>query len=100
MLRDLLRREGLQIGRRHVATLMRKMGVEALYRKPNTSRKHPARPVYPYLLRGLEITRASQVLAMDITYVVMARGFVYLAAVMDCHSQQVLAHQVSITMDT
>jgi len=100
MMRDFLRREGLRIGRRHVATLMRKMGIEALYRKPHTSRKHPAHPVYPYLLRGLEITRANQVWAMDITYVSMARGFVYLAAVMDWHSRKVLAHRVSITMDT
>ena len=99
MLRDLLRREGVEVGRRHVATLMRKMGIEAIYRKPNTSRKHPAHPVYPYLLRGLAIERANQVWAMDITYIPMARGFVYLAAVMDWHSRKVLAHRVSITME-
>jgi putative transposase len=99
MLRDLLRREGVEVGRRHVGTLMRRMGIEALYRKPNTSRKHPAHPVYPYLLRGLAIERANQVWAMDITYIPMARGFVYLTAVMDWHSRKVLAHRVSITME-
>lgn len=99
MLRDLLRAEGHEIGRKHVGTLMRKMGIEALYRKPNTSRKHPKHPVYPYLLRGLTIERANQVWAMDLTYIPMARGFVYLVAVMDWHSRRVLAHRVSITMD-
>ena len=99
MLRDLLRREGVEVGRRHVATLMRRMGIEAIYRKPNTSRRHPAHPVYPYLLRGLAIERANQVRAMDITYIPMACGFVYLVAVMDWHSRKVLAHRVSITME-
>ena len=99
MLRDLLRREGTEVGRRHVGTLMRRMGIEALYRKPNTSRKHPRHPVYPYLLRGLEIERANQVWAMDITYIPMTRGFVYLTAAMDWDSRRVLAHRVSITMD-
>jgi len=100
MLRDLLRQEGLHVGRKHVATLMRKMGIEALYRRPNTSRKHPENPVYPYLLRHLAITRPNQVWAMDITYIPMARGNVYLAAVVDWHSRKVLAHRVSITMET
>lgn len=68
MLRDLLRLEGIPVGRRHVSTLMKKMGIEALYRRPNTSRKHPQNPVFPYLLRGLEITEANHVWAMDITY--------------------------------
>ena len=99
MLRDMLRREGRDIGRRHVGTLMRRMGIEALYRKPNTSKKHPAHAVYPYLLRGLAIERANQVWAMDISYIPMARGFVYLCAVLDWHSRRVLAHRVSITMD-
>jgi putative transposase len=99
MLRDLLRREGFEVGRRHVATLMRRMSVAALYRKPNTSRKHPAHPVYPYLLRGLSVERANQVWAMDITYIPLARGFVYLAVVLDWHSRKVLAHRVSITME-
>ena len=99
MLRDLLRREGVEVGRRHVATLMRRMGIEAIYRKPNTSRKHPAHPAYPYLLRGLAIERANQVWALDITYIPMARGFVYLVAVLDWASRRVLAHRVSITME-
>jgi putative transposase len=100
MLRDLLRQEGIPVGRKHIATLMRKMGIEALYRRPNTSRRHPEHPVYPYLLRNLAVTRVNQVWAMDITYIPMARGFVYLAAVVDWHSRKVLAHRVSITMET
>jgi putative transposase len=78
LLRDVLKREGFAVGRKHVATLMRRMGIEPLYRKPNTSRKHPGHAVYPYLLRGLAIERANHVWAMDITYIPMARGFVYL----------------------
>ena len=100
MLRDLLRQEGFDVGRKHVATLMRKMGIEALYRRPNTSRKHPENPVYPYLLKHLAVTRPNQVWAMDITYIPMAKGFVYLAAVVDWYSRKVLAHRVSITMET
>ena len=100
MLRGLLRQEGIEVGRKHVATLMRKMGIEALYRRPNTSRKHPENPVYPYLLKRLAITRPNQVWAMDITYIPMRKGFVYLAAVLDWHSRKVLAHRVSITMET
>jgi putative transposase len=99
MLRDLLRRAGIAVGRRHVGTLMRRMGIEALYRKPNTSRKHPAHPVFPYLLRELQIVRPNQVWALDITYIPMARGWVYLVAVLDWHSRRVLSHQVSITME-
>jgi len=98
MLRDLLTGEGFEVGRRHVATLMRRMGIEALYRKPNTSRKHPKHPVFPYLLRGMAIERANQVWAMDITYIPMARGFVFLTAVLDWHSRRALAHRLSITM--
>lgn len=100
MLRDLLRQEGTTVGRKHVATLMRRMGIEALYRKPNTSRKHPRHPVYPYLLRHLPIMQPNQVWAMDITYIPMARGFVYLAAVMDWYSRRVLSWRVSISMET
>ncbi len=100
MLRDMLRRTGFSAGRRHVTTLMRRMGIEALYRKPNTSRRHPRHPVYPYLLRGAAVTRSNQVWAMDITYIPMARGFVYLAAVVDWHSRKVLSWRLSITMDT
>ena len=100
MLRDSLRREGFAVGRKHVATLMARMGVEPLYRRPRTTRKHPGHVVYPYLLRGLAIERANEVWAMDITYIPMARGFVYLAAVVDWASRRVLAHRVSISMDS
>ena len=100
MLRDLLSLEGHRSGRDHVRTLMRRMGIEALYRRPNTSKRHPAHRVFPYRLRGLAITRANQVWGMDITYIPMARGFVYLCAVVDWASRKVLAHRVSITMDT
>jgi putative transposase len=100
MLRDFLNREGISVGRKHVATLMRRMGIEALYRKPNTSKRHPAHTVYPYLLRGLTIDRPNQVWAMDLTYIPMARGFVYLAAVVDWHTRRVLSWRLSITMTT
>jgi putative transposase len=100
MLRDSLRREGFTVGRKHVATLMARMGVEALYRRPRTTRKHPGHQIYPYLLRGLAIEQANEVWAMDITYIPMAHGFVYLAAVVDWASRRVLAHRVSISMDT
>lgn len=100
MLRDFLTREGVRIGRKHVSTLMRRMGIEALYRKPNTSKRHPAHAVHPYLLRGLSIDRPNQVWAMDITYIPMARGFVYLAAVVDWHTRRVLSWRLSITMTT
>jgi putative transposase len=100
MLRDMLSQQGLEIGRRHVRTLMRRMGIEALYRKPNTSKPAPGHKIYPYLLRGLAITRANQVWAMDISYIPMARGFVYLAAVIDWYSRRVLSWRLSITMDT
>jgi len=99
MLRAMLRREGRTSGRRHVATLMRRMGVAALYRKRSTSRPAPGHLIYPYLLRGLAVTRPNQVWAMDITYLPMARGFLFLAAVVDWHSRRVLAWRVSITMD-
>jgi putative transposase len=99
-LRDLLRQDGIKIGRKHVGTLMARMGIEALYRKPNTSRRCTAHRVYPYLLRDLSITRPNQAWAMDITYIPMARGFVYLCVVMDWHSRRVLSHRVSISMDT
>ena len=99
MLRDLLNREGVEIGRGHVATLMRRMGIEALYRKPSTSKRTPGHKIYPYLLRGLPIDRPNQVWAMDITYVPMARGFVYLAAVVDWCSRRVLSWRLSISME-
>ena len=100
MLRDLLRQEGHKVGRKHVSTLMKRMGIEALYRKPRTTKPHPGHQVYPYLLRNLPVTRANQVWAMDITYLPMARGFVYLAAVVDWYSRRVLAWKVSTIMDT
>lgn len=100
MLRDFLKQEGIMVGRRHVATLMKKMGIEALYRRPNTSRKHPQHPVFPYLLRGLDITRANHVWAMDITYIPMRKGFVYLAAVLDWATRRVLSWRLSNTLTT
>jgi putative transposase len=100
MLRDLLSHQGLETGRRHLRTLMRRMGIEAIYRRPNTSKPAPGHRIYPYLLRGLAITRPNQVWAMDITYIPMARGFVYLAAVVDWFSRRVLAWRLSITMET
>jgi putative transposase len=99
MLRDLLRGEGVDIGREMVRTMTRRMGIEALYRRPNTSKPSPGHQIYPYLLRGLTVERANQVWAMDITYIPMARGFVYLAAVVDWFSRRVLAWRVSITLE-
>ncbi len=99
MLRDMLRLKGVKVGRKRVRTLMRKMGVEALYRKPRTTQRNPEHKVYPYLLRNLSIVRPNQVWAMDITYIPMKRGFVYLAVVLDWYTRKVLTHRVSITMD-
>src|ERR1700730_1440495 len=100
MLRDMLSQQGLEVGRRHVRTLMRRMAIETLYRKPNTSKPAPGHKIYPYLLRSLSVTRPNQAWAMDITYIPMARGVVYLAAVIDWFSRRVLSWRVSITMDT
>ena len=99
MLRDLLRSEGIAIGRELVATIMRRMGIEALYRRPNTSKPADGHKIYPYLLRNLAVERPNQVWAMDITYIPMAHGFVYLAAVVDWFSRRVLAWRLSITME-
>jgi putative transposase len=99
MLRDLLGREGFEIGRQRVATMMKRMGIEAIYRRPNTSKPAPGHKIYPYLLRGVRVERPNQVWAMDITYIPMARGFVYLAAVVDWFSRRVLSHRLSITME-
>ena len=99
MLRDLLRGEGIAIGRERVAAMMRRMRLEALYRRPNTSKPADGHKIYPYLLRGLPVERPNQVWAMDITYIPMARGFVYLAAVVDWFSRRVLAWRLSITME-
>jgi putative transposase len=100
MLRDMLVREGVSIGRRHVRKLMKKMGIEEIYRRPNTSKAAPGHKIYPYLLRGLKIERANQVWAMDITYIPMMRGFIYLSAVVDIFSRRVLSHRISITLET
>ena len=99
MLQGLLVAEGYSVGRLHIATLMKRMGIEALYRKPNTSKSEPGHKIYPYLLRKLPVTRANRVWAMDITYIPMARGFVYLTAVVDWFSRKVLSWKLSITMD-
>ena len=99
MLRDLLNQDGIEIGRRRVATLMKRMGIEAIYRKPNTSKPAPGHKIYPYLLRGMVVDTPDKVWAMDITYVPMARGFVYLAAVVDWFSRRVLSWRLSITME-
>ena len=99
MLRGLLAAEGSKIGRRHVKTLMRRMGIEALYRRPRTTKPEPGHKIYPYLLRGVEITQPNQVWAMDITYIPMERGFVYLAVVLDWFNRRVLSWSVSITME-
>jgi len=99
MLRDLLRLEGRRVGRSRVSRLMGLMGIEALYRKPRTTRRNSEHKIYPYLLRKLPVTRCNQAWAMDITYIPMARGFVYLAAVVDWHSRRVLSWKISTTMD-
>jgi putative transposase len=99
MLQGFLVRERYKIGRLHVATLMKRMGIEAIYRRPNTSKPAPGHTIFPYLLRRLPVTRPNQVWATDITYIPMARGFVYLAAVVDWFSRKVLAWRLSITLD-
>ena len=99
MLRDQLNRQGIEVGRRHVRTLMLRMGLEALAPQPGTSKRAPGHKVYPYLLRNLAITRSNQVWALDTTYIPMARGFVYLTAVVDLASRKVLAHKVAITLE-
>ena len=98
MLRDILQLNGVAIGRKHVATLMRRMGIEALYQRPRTTTPHPGHKVFPYLLRHRQITAPNQVWAMDITYIPMRRGFVYLAAVLDWATRRVLAWQLSNSM--
>ncbi|WP_306286230.1 IS3 family transposase [Sphingomonas sp. Ant20] len=100
MLRDLLAAEGIKVGRLHVSTLMKKMAIEAIYRRPNTSKPAPGHKIYPYLLRKLAVTRPNQVWATDITYISMARGFVYLIAIVDWFSRRVLSWRLSITLET
>lgn len=97
-LKKLLCREGIEVGRKHVATLMRRMGIEALYRKKSTSKRHPEHAIYPYLLRNVAIERPKQVWALDITYIPMRRGFVYFCAVMDWASRKILAFRLSNTL--
>jgi putative transposase len=99
MLRDFLLRDGVRVGRRHMRTAMRRMGIEAIYRKPNTSKPALGHKIYPYLLRNVAVTRANQVWSTDISYVPMKRGFVYLIAVIDWFSRRVLSWKLSITMD-
>jgi putative transposase len=100
LLQGLLAGEGYKVGRLHVSTLMKRMEIEAIYRRPNTSKPAPGHKIYPYLLRNLTITRPNQVWATDITYILMAKGFVYLVAIVDWFSRRVLAWRLSITMDT
>jgi putative transposase len=99
MLSRLLAARGSKTGRRHIKTLMKRMGIAALYRRPRTTKPEPGHKVYPYLLRGLEVTRPNQVWAMDITYIPMAKGFVYLTVVLDWFSRRVLSWRLSITME-
>jgi putative transposase len=100
MLRDLLGRTGVSVGRRHVATLMKRMGIEAIYRRPRTSKPGPGHKIYPYLLRGVVVDKPDHVWCTDITYIPMARGFVYLVAIVDWFSRRVLAYRLSITLTT
>jgi putative transposase len=99
MLRDQLNRQGYHVGRKHVSALMKRMDIQAIYRKPGTSKKHPGHKIYPYLLRGLKIDKSNQVWALDTTYIPMARGFVYLTAVIDWASRKVLAAKIAITLE-
>ena len=99
MLRRQLHRDGVLVGRRHIATLMSRMGIQALAPQPGTSQRAPGHKIYPYLLRKLAIERSNQVWALDTTYIPMARGFVYLTAVVDVASRRVLAHKVAITLE-
>jgi putative transposase len=95
---EMLRRQGYRVNRKRVRRLMREMGLEVIWRKPNTSKPHPEHLIYPYLLRGLAIDRPNQVWAADITYIPMPKGFLYLVAIMDWHSRKVLAWRLSNTM--
>jgi putative transposase len=100
MMQGLLQQEGFGVGRKHTATLMKKMGIEALYRRPRTSKPEPGHRIYPYLLRQAKVDRPNQAWAMDISYIPMAKGFVYLAAIIDWFTRKVLSWRVSITMET
>ena len=100
MITQTFRAEGALINRKRVQRLMRLMGLESTAPKPTTSTPAPEHPVYPYLLRGLTISRTNQAWAADITYIPMARGFAYLVAVLDWYSRRVLAWRLSNTLDT
>jgi putative transposase len=95
---EMLRRQGHRVNRKRIRRLMREMGLEVIWRKPNTSKPHPEHRIYPYLLRGLTIDRPNQVWAADVTYIPMPKGFLYLVAIMDWHSRKVLAWRLSNTM--
>lgn len=97
---DELLDNGFQVSRGRVSNLMKKMGIEALYRKPNLSKPHPGHRTYPYLLKGMAINRANQVWATDITYIPLSKGYVYLVAIMDWSSRKVLSWRLSNTLDT
>jgi putative transposase len=99
-LRKMLRDEGYRINRKRVQRLMREMGIAALGPRPRTSKPAPSHKIYPYLLRGLAISRPNQVWAADITYIPMGRGFLYLVAIMDWASRAVLSWRLSNTMDS
>jgi len=98
MLQGLLVQEAFHVGRLHVATLMKRVRIGGLYRKPNTSKPAPGHKVYPHLLRKLPATRPNQVWAMDIAYIPMTRGFIYVVAVLDWFTRRVPASRVSITL--
>jgi len=95
-----LGRQGIPVNRKRVQRLMRLMGIEAVYPKPRTSRPHPQHKIYPYQLRGLTINRTNQVWATDITYIPMAKGFMYLVAIMDWYSRKILSWRISNTLET
>jgi putative transposase len=98
MLQYLLEQEGINVGRHRLRTLMRRLGITAIYQRPKTTRRHRGHPVFPYLLRTLSITRPNHVWAADITYIPMARGFVYLVVIMDWASRRVLSWRLSPTL--
>lgn len=100
MLCDQLNRAGIKVGRKHVGSLMKRVGIEALYRKPGTSKKHPGNKAFPYLLRGMTINRANQGWGLDTTYIRMAKGFVYLTVVIDWATRKVLAAKLAITLES
>ena len=99
-MRDFLRQNGYKINRKRVQRLMRKMGIQSIAPKPNTSKRHPGHKIYPYLLRNLDVLCPNQVWCSDITYIRLPGGFVYLTAVMDWYSRYVLSWEVSVTMDS